>query len=315
MISIIVPVYNEIKFIDKLIESLESDNSVESEILLVDGGSEDGTIERILHWQSRYPNIKLIRNAKRYVSHGFNLAYNSSSGEYIAFIGAHASYPPNYFSKAISYIRTGKCDVVGGPLRQEGRSVKEKAIAYCMSSRFGVGGTEFRTSVKEQYVQSVAFAVYRREVFQKSGLMDEQLIRNQDDEFHYRINSIGFRILMVPELRCTYFVRDSIKKLYSQYFYYGFYKPLVLIKVHSGLRLRHIIPSAFVFYILTLPLTLIFKFWSLPLMIYFALNIFVSIRSPNSIVSSMISFVVFPVLHTSYGMGFILGVIKWVIKK
>ena len=173
-----------------------------------------------------------------------------------------------------------------------------------------MGGTEFRTSEKKQYVQSVAFAVYKKEVFEKAGLLDEQLIRNQDDEFHYRLNAMGFRILMVPELRCIYFVRDSITKLFSQYLQYGYYKPIVLKKVKTGLRIRHLIPAIFVLYIITLPLTVLITLWFLPLAVYTIGDIFFSFRNLNRVRVKIISLLVFPVLHISYGLGFLAGILK-----
>jgi GT2 family glycosyltransferase len=199
----------------------------------------------------------MIDNPGRYATPGFNRAYKVSSGRYIAFVGAHALYPQNYFSSALHYLQAGECDAVGGPLKQEGKTRMGKAIALVMSSRMGVGDTEFRTANKKMYVDSVAFAVYKREVFEKAGLLDESLPVNQDDEFHYRLNKMNFRILMVPEMQAVYYVRGSITKLFTQYFKYGLYKPLVLRKVKGSVRLRHLIPSVFVLYLLSLRLLLL----------------------------------------------------------
>ncbi|MDZ7648838.1 MAG: hypothetical protein U5K54_17615 [Cytophagales bacterium] len=119
---------------------------------------------------------------------------------------------------------------VGGPLIQKGKSEKGKAIAHAMSSKLGVGDTEFRTDSKKQYVDSVAFAMYKREIFDSIGVMDEQLIRNQDDELHYRMNAAGYRILMVPEMQCVYYVRETLRGLFKQYFQYGLFKPFTFSK-------------------------------------------------------------------------------------
>ncbi|REJ82329.1 MAG: glycosyltransferase family 2 protein [Bacteroidetes bacterium] len=306
-LSVICPVYNEKNYIEELIRSLLNSSPLEKEIILVDGGSTDGTREIITEWQSKHPEIILISNPLRYVSHGFNMAYRKSSGQFIAFIGAHAVYPSDYFVHALRYLKQEECEAVGGPLKQDGKSDMGKAIAYCMSSKFGVGDTEFRTSKEKKYVQSVAFAVYKREVFEKIGLMDEELIRNQDDEFHYRMNEKGLKILMVPEMQSTYYVRGSIKALFSQYYQYGYYKPLVLKKVKSGIRLRHLIPAGFVIYLLLLPFVFWYYLLFLPLAVYLSSLLIFSLRSDKHFSKALR---IYPVLHFAYGLGFLKG-LRW----
>ena len=100
-LTVCFPVYNEEKFIDALIGSVIGIFPLDKEIVLIDGGSTDGTLEKIRIWQDKYANIILIHNEARYVSHGFNLAYKHSNSEYIALMGAHAEYPANYFQKGL----------------------------------------------------------------------------------------------------------------------------------------------------------------------------------------------------------------------
>ncbi len=311
-LSIIVPVFNEINYIDNLLTSLISVDVASKEILLVDGASNDGTSDKLKEWSVKYPIIKIIDNPQRYTSHGFNKAYSASTGKYIAFIGAHAIYPINYFSMAARILDADETDVVGGPLHQAGKTSLGKAIAYCMSTKFGVGDTEFRTSKERRFVQSVAFAVYKRTVFEKVGLMDEQLIRNQDDEFHYRLNQHGYRILMVPEMGCTYYVRESLKSLAKQYLQYGLYKPLVLKKVRSGIKLRHLVPAFFVLYILLLPaLYNLLGLFSLSLlMIYLCALGYFSFINTLSVKQKFYCCAIYTLLHITYGAGFIAGLVK-----
>ena len=309
-LSIIIPLHNEINYIDLLMQSVLQNDGIDKEIFLVDGGSTDGTIEKIERYEKQYPNITLVNNERQFVSYGFNKAFPLTKGKYITLMGAHAEYPMGFFNIGISFLESNECDVVGGPLKQLGKTLTGKAIAYCMSSKFGVGGTEFRTETKKMYVDSVAFAIYKREVFENTGLLDEDLIRNQDDELHYRINAAGYRILMVPEMSCNYYVRNSIKKLFLQYFGYGLYKPLVLNKVKQSIRFRHIIPFLFVLYIISLPIAIWFPIWTIPLLLYMIIDIYISFFNNLNLKEKFYCLIIFPTLHFAYGLGFLFGLRK-----
>lgn len=310
-LTICFPVYNEEKFIDSLIRSVIGTFPLDKEIVLIDGGSTDGTLEKIRSWQDKYSNIILIHNKARYVSNGFNLAYKKTNSEYIALMGAHAEYPDNYFQKGLAILRSGEADAVGGPLIQKGKSRKAAIIAFCMSSKFGVGDTEFRTSKKRSYVDSVAMAIYNRKVFDKVGLFDETLIRNQDDEFHYRLNHHGYKIMMEPEMESVYYVREDLASLWKQYYYYGLYKPMVLKKVRSGMRIRHLVPAGFVFFLLILPLLLLWHWlFIVPLIIYFFGALLILSASFSNVKDILFGFLSFLTLHLSYGIGFLKGLFK-----
>ena len=313
ILAICIPVFNESKFIDNLILSIIHSPPKEKEIILIDGQSTDDTVEKIKKWQVNYPNIKLIDNRKKYVSDGFNLAYQSTHSKYISLIGAHSEYPLNYFELGLSFLESDLADAVGGPLNQKGRSEKGKIIAACMSSRFGVGNTDFRISKKRGYVQSVAMAIYKRRVFKEIGLLDEELHRNQDDEFHYRMNSRGYKILMDPGMEVTYYVRDDFRSLWYQYFEYGLYKPLVFKKVKSSIRLRHLVPPIFVCYLLFLPLFLILSWYTiLPLLLYLLLTLYFSGTISTQPKVFFYAVLAFYVLHLSYGAGMMFGLRKLV---
>ncbi|CAN5830614.1 glycosyltransferase family 2 protein [soil metagenome] len=310
-LTICFPLYNEVKFIDSLIASVIDTAPRDKEIVLIDGGSKDGTLDKIKAWQEKYPNIILINNTATYVSNGFNLAFNNTQSEYIALMGAHAEYPSNYFEKGLEILRSGEADAVGGPLVQKGKTAKAGIIAFCMSSKFGVGDTEFRTSKKRSYVDSVAMAIYNRKVFDKVGLFDETLIRNQDDEFHYRLNHFGYKIMMEPEMESVYYVREDLASLWKQYYYYGLYKPMVLKKIRSGIRIRHLVPAGFVIYLLTLPFLLLLHWiFIVPLCLYFIFATIILARSFKNIKDILFGYCAFVTLHLSYGTGFLKGLFK-----
>lgn len=310
LLSAIVPTFNESSHIEKLILDYLKFAPAYSEIFIVDGGSTDGTLEIVNRVSQDDKRINVLINKKKYVSFAFNLAFENTKGKYVALLGAHSEYCSEYFNLAIKSLELEEADVVGGILEHSGKSLVGKAIAFGMSSVFGVGNTPFRTENKRMYVDSVAFAIYKREIFKKVGLLDERLIRNQDDELHYRLNHAGFRILMLPELKVNYFVRETFSKLFKQYYQYGLYKPMVIRKVRSGFRFRHLLPSLFVLYILSLPLVFFSFYWSIPLFFYFTLSFYFSLSAKANWRIRLYIPIVFPVLHIAYGSGFLMGLFK-----
>jgi glycosyltransferase involved in cell wall biosynthesis len=317
LVSIVIPALNEENYISQLVESLMLSENIIAEIFICDAGSTDNTIEIILELEKKYSKVKYFNNKNKYVSYAFNGAYKIATGKYIALLGSHAFYPASYIDKGLVYLESGEADVIGGPLNQQGKGENGKAIALAMSSKFGVGDTEFRTSKEKQYVDSVAFAIYRKSIFEEVGLLNESLNRNQDDELHYRIKANGYKILMVPEMECTYYVRDSFKNLFKQYFGYGLYKPLVFKLVKEGLRIRHLIPAFFVLYLLLMPFAyfLLGPLALFPLVLYLAIAIYITNNTSSSFFIKMKIIYACLILHSSYGSGFLLGLFKKEVPK
>jgi hypothetical protein len=112
---------------------------------------------------------------------------------------------------------------------------------------------------------------------------------------------------MVPELSCTYFVRESYSALFKQYFQYGFYKPWVLKKVKSGIRIRHLVPAMFTLYFLTLVWAIAYPIWAVPFILYLALGFYFAFMGSQGRMGGVFALMAFPILHLAYGLGFIIG--------
>jgi hypothetical protein len=185
-----------------------------------------------------------------------------------------------------------------------------------LSHRFGVGNSYFRTGTSERRdVDTVPFGCYRREIFDRIGWFDEELIRNQDDEFNFRLISRGGRVLLTPEVRCRYFARGSFRQLARMYYQYGYFKPLVARKVRRVMTVRQLIPALLVACLST---SLALALW-VPAARYlfalvagsYALLVLVcataAIREHGFRCAAALT-AVFPILHFSYGSGFLRGI-------
>ena len=311
-LSIIIPIHNEILYIQKSFESIIlAGSEIESEFFFVDGQSNDGTYEWVKDAIKDIDNCRLILNDKKYVSHGFNVAFKDTRGKFISRVDGHTIYPKSYFSDAMNIFSKNNVDVVGGPANHVGIGWKGKVIANCMMHPFGVGNSKFRISNKEQYVDTVPFPVYKRKVLENVGLYDEELIKNQDDELNYRCIENKFKILMSPKLKTNYMVRENFVDLSKQYFLYGLYKPLVFKKVSYGARIYHFVPA--IHFILSVLSLVIFSYnqYSLYyLVFYFILALIFSVSKSMNFKGIVYSIIVFFSIHYSYGFGFIQGYLR-----
>lgn len=324
-ISIIVPCRNEKKYIEGLLKSIDSQDYPKDrlEVIIADGMSDDGTREILSNIKSDFNYLTVIDNEKKIVPTALNKAIRMSKGEYIIRLDAHSFYPCSYFSRLIEVIEKTGADNVGGMWITEpgDSSLKAKAISLATSHPFGVGNSAYRTpTVKTDpfEVDTVPFGCYRRSVFERIGYFDEELVRNQDNEFNERLLNNDGKILLIPDLKIKYFARENFSKLWLMNYHYSLFGPLVDKKLNKRPRLRKYVPSLFVLS-LAIPTLLGFKikklryisafsaFLYLILNMYFSLKICIRERNFRLFAYLMSAFIV---THFSYGIGFLIGSVR-----
>lgn len=328
IVSIIIPCRNEENYINGCLDSVIGQHYPKDrlDILIVDGMSTDKTREIVNQYLSKYSFISFLENRKKIVPTALNLGIKHSKGDFILILGSHGNYSENHIAKCLDYMEKYKPDNVGGleNIIPGSDSLMGKAIAFALSNAFGVGNARYRIgSKKPMWVDTVACSCYRRDVFDRIGLFDEDLIRNQDDEFNLRLIKNGGKILLAPDIISSYYARDSISKLWNMYFQYGYFKPLVASKVGSILTWRQLIPSLF---IISLILTLLLSFvriyflwlWLFIIGLYTFLNLFISLivsitRKDLRLLFFLI--ISFSALHFSYGYGYLKGICDFFILK
>lgn len=189
-----------------------------------------------------------------------------------------------------------------------GKTLFQKTIAFATLNKFGMGGSKIHDINYSGYTDHVYLGAWRRNLFDGIGYFDTRFIRNQDDEFDYRAKSKGKKIYLSSEIKSYYYPRDKISLLIKQYFQYGLFKPLVLMKVPSEIKFRHIIPSLFCLYLILLS---VYLFQNLilftPLLLYIIANIFYSFINNEKYANKFLLLITYPAIHLSYGLGFIFG--------
>jgi succinoglycan biosynthesis protein ExoA len=257
-VSIIMPVRNEAGRIEGTLRSvLVQDYPPELlEVIVANGMSTDRTMEIIQSFQERHANLYAIDNTGKIVSTGLNAALSQARGEVIIRVDGHCEVANDFVRECVSILNQHpEAWSVGGPIVHEGSSLFGKAAAAAMSHPFAVGNAYHRFSKYEGYGEGAAFPTFRRWVFDRVGTFDERLLRNQDDEFNYRIAQAGGKIYISPRIKYVYFVREHIGQLFRQYFQYAFWRILVIKIHHKPTTFRQLVPPLFFLVLLSLFIT------------------------------------------------------------
>jgi GT2 family glycosyltransferase len=324
-VSIVIPCRNEVRYIAACLDSLFANDYPKDrlDVLVVDGMSDDGTREIVGLYERQHPGIRLLSNPKQIVPAALNVGIRAATGDIIMRMDAHVEYPPDYISGLVAWLQGSGADNVGGACvtRAANGTATARAIAVSLSHPFGVGNAQFRLGTTEpRRVDTVAFGCFRREVFGRIGLFDEELIRNQDDEFNFRLIRAGGSILLVPGIVSYYYARSSLRQLWRMYYQYGYFKPLVIRKVRAVMTARQLAPALLLGAIL---ITAIFGLMvpaarTLPLFVVGGYAAMVMTAAASAGLSQGIRVAVmltaaFAVLHSAYGVGFLRGLLDFML--
>jgi len=325
MVSIILPIRNEVKYLRRSLESILNQKLLPEkfEILIADGISTDGTRDIIADFVQNFDEIFLIDNPEKIVSTGFNRALSISKGDIIIRVDGHTEISSDYLENCLNLIKNIDADCVGGKLDHFSIGIIGTAINYAQTSKFGVGGVVFREGAQDgRYVDTLAFGAYKREIFSTIGGYDEELIRNQDDEFNFRLIQNGGKIWFDPIIKSTYYPRTSLIKLFKQYYYYGLYKIRVMQKRKRFASIRHVVPLAFVSSILLS--LLLFQYFKIQIPLYTILGSYLLFNigatliqlfnNPSNFLSLLLLPFVYITMHFAYGVGSLLGIFYFINK-
>ena len=324
LVSVVVPCRNEERHIAQCLDSILACDFPQErlEILVVDGCSDDGTRAILARYAERYARIHVLDNPKRITPTALNIGVLAARGEIIMRMDAHVIYPASYISQLVGALEETGADNVGGIIATlpGDDSATARAIAVGLSHPLGVGNSYFRVGSRERrWTDAVSFGCYRRQVFERIGMFDEELVRNQDDEFDLRLIKHGGRVLLLPEVVSQYYARRSLRQVARMFYQYGYFKPLVAKKLGRIMTFRQLVPGLF---LLSLAASALTALWWPPaarvgagiLGLYAALVLGCALASmrAHGVGPAAVLVTVFPVLHVSYGVGFLRGVVDHV---
>lgn len=337
LLSLIAPCFNEELFIGDFLASIDSqtifkNNSNNIELIIVDGGSVDRSVEYIKSKQlENISHFHLVKNSDNSTPSSLNAGIKNSTGKYIIRLDIHANYPKDYCELLLDFIKSSdsKCGNVGFPIRTLSitKNLKSLAIAATLSSKLGVGNSTFRTigSFSSPIsVDTVPFGCFKREILDEIGLFDEFFHRNQDDELNLRIKKHGYDIYLLPTREAVYYCRQDFKSLFSQYYQFGFYKPFVSLKHRRPSNLRQFLPPLFTFSLIILIFTSFISFLAILTLTFlllsyllFAIFIFLNLQKSSQTNPFIVVFLIQALLtlHFSYGLGYLRGSFMGIYKR
>ncbi len=227
-VSVVIPVLNEKRHIEGLLASLLAQEypSAAYEILVVDGGSTDGTVEIVNRLAGGHPNLRLLENPRRLSSSGRNVGARAAKGDVVLFVDGHCEIPDELLLRNLcNLFAETSADVIcrPQPLEVLGEGELQRAIAVARSSWLGHNPFSLIFAVeKEGFVDPQSSgAAYTRLVFERVGYFDETFDACEDVDFNLRAKKAGFKAYTSPAVAVRYHPREDIDSLYRQMLRYG----------------------------------------------------------------------------------------------
>ncbi|MDO5681973.1 MAG: glycosyltransferase family 2 protein [Propionibacteriaceae bacterium] len=246
-VSFVMPVLNERDYlVDAVTSVLTQDYPGETELILALGPSTDGTTELAESLAAMEPRMRLVHNARTHIPSGLNLAIDAATSPVVIRVDAHSEIPQDYARVGVDTLRRTGAANCGGIMDATGRTDYQRAVAAAYNSPFGLGGGAYHGDGEEGPCESAYLGIFRREVLLEVGKYDEGVRRGEDWELNLRIREAGYRVWFTPDLRVTYWPRDSRKRLARQFWSTGVWRGALVRRLATRTPLRFFVAPALV---------------------------------------------------------------------
>jgi len=328
-VTVVIPCFNEEKYITYCLDSLLANDYDKRflEIIVVDGMSTDKTREILAAYCHQYRFVKVLDNPKRIIPAAVNIGIKYSKSDVFLRVDAHAEYAPDYISKLVNGLEKYQADNIGGI--RETAIIKDTllslALSISISHPFTAGNAYYRIGSKRvRQVDTVWCGCFRREIFEKIGYFNENILRAEDRDFNARLTANGGKIILDPAVKCTYFPRTN----FWEYIKWNISGPFHLFNNHKYTNTnmvlwRNMVPAMFVLSQFAAVAAFTFSsilglLFSLPFFIYLAVATFLSLKISykyNSVLLAPVMLVVFAITHYGYGFGSLFGMPSFFLQR
>ena len=321
-VSLCVVAYNEESCLPNLLKDIESQTYPHNltEIILIDSFSTDSTkqiMQEFAETANSYIRVCVVDNPKKILAAGWNIAIANSSCDVIIRVDAHAHIPFDFITKNMDIQEKGEY-ITGGmrPCIIDNPTPWKETLLAVENSLFGSSISKERKSAKVSYVKSMFHAAYRRDVFAKVGNYNEKLFRTEDNEIHYRIRKAGFQLFYDPNIVSYQYARNDLKRMVKQKYANGYWIGLTLGVCPGCISLFHFVPFCFLLGILFTTITALMSVWQFSAVMWTSYLLFSLFAMLNVVGNKMANRytilmpALFLIIHTSYGLGTLVGIAK-----
>lgn len=322
-VSIVMPIRNESDFIARTVDTILKNDYPEDklEVIVADGMSTDDTQQIVRNMATNDQRVRLIENTGKIVSTGLNAALRQIRGDIFIRIDGHCEIPNDFIRKSVqTLLAKPEAWVAGGYWKTISKGTVGQAISAATQSPVGVGNARHRLGNYNGWVDTLPYGAHHKWVLDKIGYFDEQLVRNQDDEFNMRICISGGKIWLSSDIWSIYYARSSLKKLWRQYFQYGFWRIRTIQKHGRPATLRQMAPMLLV---LSMVLLLIsglmwtgFRWLLAAEVIVYVAGLFYGasdVLKQAGLKCALLAPLIFIILHFGYGIGCFWGIVRFVL--
>lgn len=317
-VTLIVPIRNEAAHIADCLRAVRAQTYPPEliEIIVVDGASTDATRSIVEGQIVEDSRIKLLDNPDRLMPLGLNIGIRAATGRYVGVVSGHSVLPADYVVTAVQALEATGAWCVGGRIVRVASQPMQQAIAMATASRVGVGDSLHNYAQAAGWVETVFPGFWLREVFDRVGLFDPKMLVNEDNELSYRIREAGGRIWYDPAIAVEYVPRASLPALFHQYRRYALGKMRVLRKHHGGVRWRHLVPAAWLGFLIGGGIATVFApalrlIWLAGIALYLGTILIASLRLSGPGMAWWRVAAALMTLHTAYGLGIWQGLATW----
>jgi GT2 family glycosyltransferase len=252
-VSVVIPCRNEAPYVAGMLDALRAQDGAIDEVIIVDGGSVDGTMEVIREYGARHPDfpLRVVTAYGANIPAAVNAGIAASRSDVIVRMDSHSRPAADYVRRVLLALDETDAAVVGGVWQISPGAPGQiaAAIARAVAHPMGAGDAAYRVGASREHqrrqVDTVPFGGFRRSHWRQVGGYNEQLLVNEDYEFNYRTRQAGGRVLLDTAIRCEYFARPSLAALARQYFRYGWWKGRMLRQHPRSIRIRQAVPAMF----------------------------------------------------------------------
>ena len=260
MISVVMPIYNEASHLREVVNSLLSQRlvSADLEVLLIDGMSKDGSYDIAVALAKEDPRVRVFQNVHRTTPYAFNIGLHEARGSYVAILGAHCQYAPDYLEVCLKELLRNQAVGCSGRVipRAPVDTVQANLALWVLSHPFGVSGSSFRTQ-PEGFADTIPYAVFVKQALLEAGGYDERMTRNQDNDMNHKLVQAGGKLYLTYKTYCHYYTRRDLKGVIRYAQGNGAWCAVSFLTRPGSMGLRHYIPAVFALAVLNAVLWLV----------------------------------------------------------